>query len=133
MKETKPKISTQKHKALALKAAKEAMKVLRYFERSRPNDDRPRKAIGIARAWAKGKKELGMAEVRKLALDAHAAARAAKNPAATFAARAAGHTIATWHVPTHSLGAKYYAEKIRAYLEKEKQKNKKRLQSNPCR
>jgi hypothetical protein len=126
-KERKQKISIEKHKALALKAAREAMKVLRYFEKEEPEDGRPRKAIMAARAWAKGKKELGMAEVRKLSLDAHAAARSAKNPVATFAARAAGHAIATWHVPTHAEGPKYYTAKLRSYLAKEKQKNIKKV------
>jgi hypothetical protein len=55
-----------------------------------------------------------MNETRRLSLDAHAAARAASTEAARFAARAAGHAVATWHVPAHALGAPLYADKARA-------------------
>jgi len=61
-----------------------------------------------------------MHTVRKLSLSAHAAARAAKTEAAGFAARAAGHAVATWHVPTHALGAPLYAEKARAAARRSK-------------
>lgn len=97
------------HRRFALLAAMEAGRVLRIFERERPRDTRPRKAIEAISAWAKGKRELGMAEVRKLSLRSHAAAREAKSDAARFAARAAGHAVATWHVPTHAMGAPIYA------------------------
>lgn len=96
------------HKIFALKAAKEASRVLAYFEKEKPNDDRPRQAIEAIRAWAEGQRELGMAEVRRLSLGAHAAARGAKSDAATFAARAAGQAVATWHVPTHAMAVPYY-------------------------
>ena len=99
------------HKLLALKTAKEAERVLPIFEKDRPNDDRPRKAIQAVRAWAEGKRGLGMAEVRKLTLDSHAAARAAKTDAARFAARAAGQAVATWHVPTHAMAVPGYVQK----------------------
>src|SRR3990172_5238799 len=101
--------SSRNHRRFALLAAKEAERVLRIFERERPNGNRPRQAIEAIRAWAQGKRELGMAEVRKLSLGAHAAAREAKSDAARFAARAAGQAVATWHVPTHAMGAGMYA------------------------
>ncbi len=97
------------HRLFALKAAKEAERVLPIFEKERPDDNRPRQAIEAIRAWAQGERELGMAEVRKLSLGSHAAAREAKSDAARFAARAAGHAVATWHVPTHAMGAPMYA------------------------
>ena len=51
-----------------------------------------------------------MADVRKAALDAHAAAReVGEDTAARSAARAAGQAVATAHVPTHSIGAANYA------------------------
>lgn len=100
---------TYYHKLLALKAANEAARILPIFEKENPNDKRPRKAIEAIKAWAQGKRKLGMKEVRKLSLDAHAAARTAKSEAAKYTARAAGHAIATWHVPTHSLAAFGYA------------------------
>src|SRR3970040_2493278 len=99
------------HRRFALLAAKEAERVLPIFERERPKDNRPRQAIEAIRAWAQGKRDLGMAEVRKLSLGSHAAAREAKSDAARFAARAAGQAVATWHVPTHAMGAGMYAFK----------------------
>jgi hypothetical protein len=51
-----------------------------------------------------------MANVRKAALDAHAAAReVGEDNAARSAARAAGQAVATAHVSTHSIGAANYA------------------------
>lgn len=99
------------HRRFALLAALQAQSVLPLFERERPKDRRPRQAIKAIRAWARGRRELGMAEVRKLALGSHAAARAARSDAARFAARAAGHAVATWHVPTHAMGVSMYAAK----------------------
>jgi hypothetical protein len=96
------------HRLFALKAAKKAERVLPIFEKDRPNDDRPRQAIEAIVTWAQGKLELGMAEVRKLSLGSHAAAREAKSHAARFAARAAGHAVATWHVPTHAMAVSAY-------------------------
>ena len=52
-----------------------------------------------------------MREVRKFALDAHAAARKAKSDAARFAARAAGQAVATWHAPTHAMAVPMYVQK----------------------
>ena len=105
---------SRRHRAVALRAAREAMAVLPLFEADRPRDMRPRDAIVAIQAWARGKRELGMNATRRLSLKAHAAARAAKTEAARFAARAAGHAVATWHVPTHALGAPLYADKARA-------------------
>jgi hypothetical protein len=97
------------HYRFALLAAREAEKVLPLFEREHPDDPRPRQAITAIREWAEGRRELGMAEVRSLSLGAHAAARAAGSDAARYAARAAGQAVATWHVPTHAMGAPIYA------------------------
>lgn len=96
------------HKLFGLKAAKRVESVLSIFEKEIPNDDRPRKAMEAIRDWALGKRKLGMAEVRKLSLDAHAASRVAKTDAAKFVAHAAGQAVGTWHVPTHALGAFEY-------------------------
>ncbi len=99
------------HRIFALKAAIEAERVLPLFEHERPHDRRPNLAIKAIKAWANGKKKLRMAEVRKLSLDAHAAARACESDSATFAARAAGQAVATWHVPTHAMAVPKYAYK----------------------
>lgn len=110
------------HKLFALMAARDAERVLSLFEKERRRDPRPRRAIEAIRAWARGTRELGMASVRKLSLDAHAAARACKSDSARFAARAAGHAVAAWHVPTHAMGAPMYAGKAVLAARKEKKK-----------
>jgi len=51
-----------------------------------------------------------MADVRKTALAAHAAAREVKEDhAARSAARAAGQALSTAHVPAHAIAAAVYA------------------------
>jgi hypothetical protein len=99
------------HKRFGFEAAKEAWRVLKYFEEERPHDKRPREAIDAIRAWAEDKCTLNLTEVRKLSLNAHAAARDVKSDIAKFAAHAAGQAVASWHVPTHALGAFSYAGK----------------------
>lgn len=101
--------SSRYHRRFAQLAAAEAGRVLPLFEKACPKDERPRAAVEAIRAWAQGKRTLGMAEVRRLSLGAHAAARAAPSDAARFAARAAGHAVATWHVPTHAMAVPMYA------------------------
>ena len=104
---------TYYHRLFGLMAAKEVERVLPIFEKECPDDDRPRRAMQAVMAWAQGQRELGMAEVRELSLAAHAAAREAKTDGAKFAARAAGQAVASWHVPTHALGAFSYAARAR--------------------
>jgi len=116
---TKPKNSgewrdTYYHRMLGLKAAEEVERILPLFEKEIPNDKRPRLAIEALRAWAQGKQALGMAEVRKLSLGSHAAAKESKSEIAKAVAHAAGQAIGTWHVPTHALGAFGYAGRVRA-------------------
>jgi hypothetical protein len=102
-----PKLAPLDQKARALWAADCAEHVLPNFEKKRAKDDRPRKAIEAARAWARG--EITMMMARKAAVQAHAAARAARNPGSITAARAAGHAAATAHSIRHALGAPIYA------------------------
>jgi hypothetical protein len=97
------------HKLFGLKAAEEAGRVLKFFEKERPDDKRPREAIEAIKAWAEDKRILNMKEVRLLSLNAHSAAKDAKSDAAKYAAHAAGQAVGTWHVPTHALGASGYA------------------------
>jgi hypothetical protein len=94
-------------KILALWAADCAEHVLPYFEDKYPNDGRPRKAIEACRRWeATG--VFKMAIIRRASLDAHAAAKMAKEDDAKYAAHAAGQAVGTAHVPTHALGASIY-------------------------
>ena len=86
-------------------------RVLPFFEKAYPKDDRPRKAIEACRTWVRTG-VFKMADIRGASLAAHAAAREAKeNSAACFAARAAGQAVATAHVPQHAFGGAYYALK----------------------
>lgn len=105
------KYSKQDQRSLATCAADCAERVLPYFEKAHPKDDRPRKAIEACRTWVRTE-VFKMADVRGAPLAAHASAREAKEDnAACFAARAAGQAVATAHVPQHAFGAAYYALK----------------------
>lgn len=96
---------------MAAWAAGCAERVLPMFEQAYPEDERPRKAIEACWTWVRTG-VFRMADIRGASLAAHAAARAAKaNPAACFAARAAGQAVATAHVPQHAFGGAYYALK----------------------
>jgi len=94
------------HHLLAVWAADCAEHVLHHFEQARPADDRPRRAIELGRAWARG--EIPWAEARTAAGHANAAARDLSG-AARHAAYAAGQAAAVGHVAAHELGAAAYA------------------------
>lgn len=98
-------LSDADHRLLALWAATCAEHVLDIFERAAPGDDRPRRAIGLSRAWARG--EITMRE----ALGASASNAAARDVSggAKFAARAAAQAVAVAHVAAHELCAAAYA------------------------
>jgi len=103
------RVGNTDHKTLAVWACDCAERALPYFENKYPQDNRPRLAIEAGRAWVKTG-VFKMADVRKIALAAHAAAREVKDDnAARSAARAAGHALATAHVPTHAVAAAIYA------------------------
>src|SRR3954452_12575122 len=94
------------HRLLAIWAADCAEHVLHHFERARPTDDRPRRAIDLGRAWARG--EVRWSEARTAGGHANAAARGLRG-AARHAAYAAGQAAAVGHVAAHELGAAAYA------------------------
>jgi Imm-5 like putative immunity protein len=94
------------HHLLAVWAADCAQHVLHHFERARPGEDRPRRAIELGRAWARG--EITMTQARTAAFAANAAAREVSG-AAREAAHAAGQAVAVAHVAAHELGAAAYA------------------------
>jgi hypothetical protein len=96
------------HHLLAVWAADCAQHVLHLFEEIQPTDDRPRRAIELARAWARG--EITMTQARTAAGYANAAARELSG-AARHAAYAAGQAAAVAHVAAHELGAAAYAIK----------------------
>jgi hypothetical protein len=96
------------HHRLAIWAADCAEHVLDHFERVRPDDERPRRAIELARAWARG--EIAMTVSRTAAGHANAAARDLRG-AARHAGFAAAQAAAVAHVAAHELGAAAYAIK----------------------
>ena len=94
------------HHLLAVWAADCAEHVLHLFEALQPDDDRPRQAIAMVRAWARG--EIGMSQSRAAGGHAMAAARSLRG-AAREAAYAAGQAGVVAHVAAHELGAAAYA------------------------
>ena len=96
------------HHLLALWAASCAEHVLDLFESARPEDQRPRRAIELGRAWARG--EITMTEARSAGGHAMAAARDLSG-APRHAAYAAGQAAVVAHVAAHELGAAAYAIK----------------------
>src|SRR5438093_6625697 len=101
-------LDVAKHRLLAAWAADCAEHVLPLFEEGN-SDDRPRRAVETARAWARG--EVSVGDARKAAVGAHAAARGTTSKSATAAARAAGHAVATAHMADHCLGPAIYGLK----------------------
>lgn len=101
-------LQDDEHRLIAVWAADFAQHVLHFFEQAQPHDDRPRQAIALARAWARG--EITMTQSRKAAFAAnpYAAAREVSG-AAREAAQAAGQAVAVAHVAAHELGAAAYA------------------------
>ncbi len=99
-------LTDEHHRLLAEWAAVCAEHVLHLFEQERPDDTRPRDAIGVGRAWIRG--EVRMREAHRTAFVANAAARGMPEPA-KFAALAAGQAVAVAHVAAHDLGAAAYA------------------------
>ena len=112
-------ISLDEHKAIVLWASDCAKRVLKYYEKEYPKDDRPRKAIKAGRDWIRSKISVG--EARTMALAAHAAARDANTESARAAARSAGHAAATVHVAGHARAAANYAVKAVAAANTEKE------------
>jgi hypothetical protein len=96
------------HHMLALWAATCAEHVLPLFEAARPDDPRPRNAIDVGRAWARG--EVTMTEARTAGGHANGAARDLAG-APRFAAYAAAQAALVAHVAAHELGAAAYAIK----------------------
>ncbi|MGV3560310.1 putative immunity protein [Larkinella arboricola] len=120
-------LTDSNHQLLALWAAACAERVLPLFEQASPNDSRPRQAIDLARAWAKG--DITMKQAHKAAFAANAAGKGLPD-AARFAALAAGQAVAVAHVAAHELGAAAYA--IRAVRESVEEKEKENVGRNEC-
>jgi hypothetical protein len=103
-------IGKTSHLTLAVWAIDCAKRVMPYFERRYPEDQRPRQALKALEAWIRTG-EFKMAIIRGASLASHSAAReVGEDNAARSAARAAGQTAATAHVPRHSYGSAIYAQ-----------------------
>jgi hypothetical protein len=104
---------TADKKTLALWAIDCAERVMPYFEKNYPQDNRPRKAIDTLKEWIKTG-EFKMSVIRKASLDSHTAARdVGEDSPACSAARAAGQAVATAHVWTHAIGSAMYAQQAK--------------------
>ena len=99
------------HRLLAEWALQCTEHVLHLFELERPDDQRPREAMDVGRAWIRG--EVPMKTAHQTAFSTNAAARGLSDPA-KFAALSAGQSVAVAHVAAHDLGAAAYA--IRAVM-----------------
>ncbi len=108
-------LSLESLRAIGSWTADCAERALSIYEKQADSDSRPRAAIEGIRVFAAGGKRT--AQLRSLALSAHAAAREVDDPAAAAAARAAGsaaasaytHPLADVHQTKHVLGAAAYA------------------------
>lgn len=104
-------LDRENHRLLACWSADCAERVLPFFERC-SEDTRPRQALEIGRAWARGEMRTGAA--MKASAATHAAARQVEDRAAVAAARAAGQAVATAHFADHCMGALLYSMKALA-------------------
>ena len=103
-------VNNTDQKTLAVWAIECAERVLPYFEKSFPEDNRPRRAIEILKKWLETG-EFNIAVIRQASLDAHSAARdVGEDSPARSAARAAGQAVATAHVSGHAYGPAIYAQ-----------------------
>src|SRR6187397_2198964 len=108
-------LSLESLRAIGGWAANCAERALSVYETHADSDTRPRAAIEGIRGFAGGGKRT--ARLRSLALEAHAAAREAGDPAAAAAARAAGlaaasaytHPLADVQQTKHIVGPAAYA------------------------
>jgi hypothetical protein len=100
-------LSEADRRRVAAWAADCAEHVLEVFEADAPDDDRPRRLIARARAFACG--ELGTADEIRRRFAGGVGVDDVTTPAAKAAARAAGQAVAVCHMGAHGLGAAAYA------------------------
>lgn len=99
-------IGIQKHRTLVMWALDCAQEPLEYFESKFPNVARPRRALELCEAWARG--AIKMPEAKRAILDSHAVAKEIDDIEGIALAHAIGHAGATVHVETHALGLVFY-------------------------
>lgn len=99
-------IEQQKHRTLVLWAFDCAKQPLLKFEAKYPEEQRPRKALELCEAWAKGR--IKMPAAKRAILDSHAVAKEIGDSVYGALCHAIGHAGATVHVETHALGLVFY-------------------------
>jgi hypothetical protein len=106
LQELKRLIERQKHRTLVMWALDCAQVPLAEFEEKYPYELRPRTALELCEAWARGK--IKMPAAKRAILDAHAAAKEIDDRVYGALCHAIGHAGATVHVETHALGLPFY-------------------------
>lgn len=99
-------IERQKHRTLVMWALDCAKAPLAQFEEKYPCELRPRIALELCQAWARGK--IKMPAAKQAILDAHAVAKEINDSVYGALCHAIGHAGATVHVETHALGLPFY-------------------------
>lgn len=96
----------QSHRVLILWALDCAEAPLALFEAKYPLEPRPRAALEVCAAWARG--QVKMPTAKRAILDAHAVAGEIGDRAYGALCHAVGHAGATVHVQTHAMGLPIY-------------------------
>jgi hypothetical protein len=99
-------IGLQNHRTLVLWIFDCVRIPLAAFEAKYPLEGRPRRAIELGEAWARG--TIKMPVAKKAILDAHAVAKELDDKEAVALVHAIGQGVATVHVGTHALGLVVY-------------------------
>ena len=103
-------VQSSNKRTLALWPIECVERVLSFFTRDDPEDNRPQQALDTLRNWLDTGK-FSMSVIRTASLNSHAAAHEIEvDSPARSAARAAGQAVATAHVPAHALAAASYAQ-----------------------
>jgi len=80
--------------------------ILAAFEAKYPQETRPRRAVELGVAWARG--TIKMQAAKKAILEAHAVAKELEDKEAIALVHAIGQGVSTVHVGTHALGLVVY-------------------------
>lgn len=99
-------IEAQNHRTLVMWALDCANTPLAKFESKYPSERRPRTALELCEAWARGR--IKMPTAKRAILDTHAVAKEIEDDEYGALAHAIGHAGAAVHVETHALGLVMY-------------------------
>ncbi len=99
-------IELQNHRTLVLWIFDCVRIPLASFEVKYPQENRPRRAVELGEAWARG--AIKMQSAKKAILEAHAVAKELNDKEAIALVHAIGQGVSTVHVGTHALGLVVY-------------------------